>query len=162
MNFKDFIEKNSFINSTFINDFYNIISEDYIERYNEFLINSEMLRKWLQMKSRKMFNQNIKKNFRIDIDFKIEKNKQSIGSGGHNLEILTLTPETTKKICLSTKSPIGAEVRQYFIELELVLYKYKNYIIDGMNKKIKQLENNQKPKINSNKKIIYIFKPLKI
>ena len=29
-----------------------------------------------------------------------------------------------------------------------------------MNKKIEQLENNQKPKINSTKKIIYVFKAL--
>jgi uncharacterized membrane protein YgaE (UPF0421/DUF939 family) len=29
-----------------------------------------------------------------------------------------------------------------------------------MNKKIEQLENNQKPKINSNKKIIYVFRSL--
>lgn len=57
----------------------------------------------------------------------------------------------------------------------LVLYKYKNYIIEGLNQKIKQLERNQKPlalgcmfckakqdlpKINPGKKIIYVFKAL--
>jgi hypothetical protein len=55
---------------------------------------------------------------------------------------------------------MGGLVQQYFLDLEIALYKYKNYIIDGMNKKITQLENNQKTKINSNKKIIYIFKAL--
>jgi hypothetical protein len=40
------------------------------------------------------------------------------------------------------------------------LEKYKNYIIEGMNKKIQQLENNQKPKINATKKIIYVFRSL--
>jgi len=51
-------------------------------------------------------------------------------------------------------------VQQYFLDLEVALYKYKNYIIEGMNKKIEQLENNQKPKINANKKIIYVFRAL--
>jgi hypothetical protein len=44
MNFKSFILKYSFINSYFLEDFYNLIKEDYIERYNEFLIDSELLR----------------------------------------------------------------------------------------------------------------------
>jgi len=46
------------------------------------------------------------------------------------------------------------------LDIESALYKYKNYIIEGMAKKIEQLENNQKPKINSNKKIIYVFRAL--
>jgi hypothetical protein len=49
MDFETFINKYSFVNSKFVKDFYNIIKEDYIERYNEFLIDSEILRKWLQI-----------------------------------------------------------------------------------------------------------------
>ena len=55
---------------------------------------------------------------------------------------------------------MGGQVQQYFLDLEVALYKYKNYIIEGMNKKIQQLENNQKPKINATKKIIYVFRAL--
>jgi hypothetical protein len=43
MDFKTFYY--SFVNEKFINDFYNRIREDYIERYNEFLIDSDILRK---------------------------------------------------------------------------------------------------------------------
>jgi hypothetical protein len=160
MNFEEFINKYSFINSKFVKDFYNIIKEDYIERYNEFLIDSEVLRKWLHINMKRSFNDTIKKSYKKNIDYKIEKTKKSVGSGGHNLEIITLTPEAAKKICLSTKSKMGPQVQQYFLDLEVALYKYKNYIIEGMNKKIEQLENNQKPKINSNKKIIYVFRSL--
>jgi hypothetical protein len=42
MDFETFINKYSFINTKFVKDFYNIIKEDYIERYNEFLIDSEI------------------------------------------------------------------------------------------------------------------------
>jgi phage anti-repressor protein len=160
MDFQTFITKYSFVNSHFVKDFYNIIKEDYIEKYNEFLIDSELLRKWLAVNIRQQFNDTIKRSYKKNIDYKIEKVKKSEGSGGHNLEVITLTPEAAKKICLSTNSKKGGLVQQYFLDLEVALYKYKNYIIDGMNKKIQQLENNQKPKINSEKKIIYIFRAL--
>jgi len=160
MDFETFINRYSFINAKFVKDFYNIIKEDYIERYNEFLIDSEILRKWLEITNRRVFNDTIKKSYKKNIDYKIEKVKKSEGSGGHNLEKITLTPEASKKICLSTNSKMGGLVQQYFLDLEVALYKYKNYIIDGMNKKIQQLENNQKPKINANKKIIYVFRAL--
>ena len=160
MDFETFINKYSFVNSKFVKDFYNIIKEDYIERYNEFLIDSEILRQWLQINIKRSFNDTIKKSYKKNIDYKIEKVKKSEGSGGHNLEKITLTPEASKKICLSTNSKMGGQVQQYFLDLEVALYKYKNYIIEGMNKKIEQLENNQKPKINANKKIIYVFRAL--
>ena len=160
MDFQTFITKYSFVNSHFVKDFYNIIKEDYIEKYNEFLIDSELLRKWLAVNIRQQFNDTIKRSYKKNIDYKIQKVKKSEGSGGHNLEVITLTPEAAKKICLSTNSKKGGLVQQYFLDLEVALYKYKNYIIDGMNKKIQQLENNQKPKINSEKKIIYIFRAL--
>ena len=59
-----------------------------------------------------------------------------------------------------TKSAIGNDVRQYFIDIELAFYKFKNHIIESLNKKIQQLENNQKPKINSTKGLIYVFRAL--
>jgi len=160
MNFETFINKYSFVNSKFVKDFYSIIKEDYIERYNEFLIDSELLRKWLKIANRRIFNDTIKRSYKKNIDYTIKKVKKSEGSGGQNYEVITLTPEASKKICLSTNSKMGSQVQQYFLDLEVALYKYKNYIIEGMNKKIEQLENNQKPKINANKKIIYVFRAL--
>lgn len=74
MEFKKFILKYSSINSKFLNDFYNIIREDYIERYYEFLIDSEILRKWLQINNRRTFNDTIKRSYKKNVDYKIEKN----------------------------------------------------------------------------------------
>jgi len=135
MDFKTFLIKYSSVNSKFIEDFYTIIKEDYIERYNEFLIDSEILRKWLNISNRQIFNDTIKRSYIKNVDYKIITQKKSKGQGGHNFQVITLTPEASKKICLSTKSNKGPEVRQYFIDLEFALYKYKDYIIDGMNKK---------------------------
>ncbi len=160
MDFRDFLIKYTTINNNFIEDFQNIIKEDYFEKYYDFLIDGEILRKWLKIENKRTFYNTIKNSYKINIDYKIEKIKKSIGSGGHNREVITLTPEASKKICLMTKSNIGNDVRQYFIDIELALYKFKNHIIESLNNKIKQLENNQKPKINSSKGIIYVFRAL--
>jgi outer membrane protein OmpA-like peptidoglycan-associated protein len=101
----------------------------------------------LKIINRRIFNDTIKRSYRKNIDYKIKKMKREDGgSGGHNFEVITLTPEAAKKLCLSTKSKIRIQVHQYFLDIEVALYKYKNYIIEGMNKKIKQLEYNQKTK----------------
>jgi phage anti-repressor protein len=160
MDFKSFLIKYTTINKKFIEDFHNIINEDYFNHYYEFLIDSEVLRKWLKITTHKEFKETIKKSYKINVDYKLEKVKKSEGSGGHNREIIILTPEATKKICLMTKSKVGNDVRQYFIDLELTFYKFKNHIIESLNNKIKLLENNQKPKINSSKGIIYVFRAL--
>lgn len=152
MDFKTFIIKYSFVNAKFVEDFYSIIKEDYIERYNEFLIDSEILRKWLDIKNRQIFNDTIKRSYVKNIDYTLITQKKSQGSGGQNFEVITLTPEAAKKICLSTKSKFGPQIQQYFLDLEFALYKYKNYIIECMDKENKQLKNNQKPKVNSKKK----------
>ena len=102
MNFETFLNKYSFVNARFVRDFYSIIKEDYIERYNEFLIDSEILRKWLKINIRQAFNDTIKKSYKKNTDYVIETVKKSEGRGGHNLEVITLTPEAAKKICLST------------------------------------------------------------
>lgn len=160
MDFKSFLVKYTTINTKFIEDFHNIIKEDYFEKYYDFLIDSEILRKWLKIKIKQDFIATIKNSYKINIDYKLEKIKKSEGSGGHNREVITLTPEATKKICLMTKSKVGNDVRQYFIDLELAFYKFKNHIIESLNKKIEQLENNMKPKINSTKGLIYVFRAL--
>lgn len=160
MDFKLFLIKYTTINSKFIEDFSNIIKEEYFDNYYDFLIDSEILRKWLKINIKQDFITTIKKNYKINVDYKLEKVKKSEGSGGHNREVITLTPEATKKICLMTKSKVGNDVRQYFIDLELAFYKFKNHIIESLNNKIKLLENNQKPKINSSKGIIYVFRAL--
>lgn len=160
MDFKEFLIKYTTINSTFINDFNAIIKEEYLEKYNDFVIDSNILMKWLKITRRQEFHDTIKKSYTINVDYTIEKKKLSEGSGGHNRQSIMLTPEAAKKICLMTKSKLGDDVRQYFIDVEFALYKFKNHVIESLNNKIALLENNMKPKINPSKGIIYVFRAL--
>ena len=142
MDFKTFVKKYSFVESEFIDDFYNIFREDYIEKYNKFLIDSELLRNLLKINNKTGFNNTIKKSYVKNIDYKIKTLKRTKKSHDQDVEIIILTPKTAKKICLSTNSKKGKEAQQYFIDLEFALYKYKNYIIDALKQKHELLLNN--------------------
>lgn len=65
MDFKSFLLKYTTINSKFIEDFQTIIKEDYIENYNDFLIDSEILRKWLKINIKQDFVNTIKKAIKL-------------------------------------------------------------------------------------------------
>ena len=60
-------------------------------------------------------------------------------------------------MAMQSKTKKAIQVREYYYELEQVLDQYKEYIIQGLQDKINKLENNQKPKINSSKGVIYII-----
>jgi phage anti-repressor protein len=160
ISFKDFLKNNTTINNKFLDDFNFLINDDYMEHYYDFLVDSNKLINWLDI-SKEEFKKTIYKSYKINVDYIIEKNEnKKIGSGGHNEKIILLTPEACKKICLMTKSKIGEKVRQYFIDVELAIYKYKKHIINSLNEKVNKLENNQKPKIKYSKGIIYVFRAL--
>lgn len=58
---------------------------------------------------------------------------------------------------MQSRTKKAVEVREYFYALEELIDKYKNFIIEGLKDKIEKLENNQKPKVNPSKGVIYII-----
>ena len=60
-------------------------------------------------------------------------------------------------MAMQSKTKKATQVREYYYELENVIDQYKEYIIKGLQEKILKLENNQKPKINPSKGVIYIL-----
>lgn len=157
--FKDFLLEYSSIKQNFIEDFFEIIREDYFDIADQFLIDANKLQKWLNITSRQDFHDTIKRSYKKDEDYIITKPNNK-GIGKNNQKIYMLTPDCAKMILQSTKSKKGIEVRKYFIEIEKMLYKYKDIIIDKLNNQIIQLKENQKPKINQKKEKIYVFQSL--
>ena len=113
--------------------------------------------KWLNIQKKKA-KETLIRSYKKDIDYKIVKEKKLKGSGGHNKETILLTIQCFKKLCQLTKSKKGDEVREYFIQVESLLNKYKNYIIEGLETKIKKIQIGKKPKVNPEKGVIYVFK----
>jgi phage anti-repressor protein len=136
MDFKTFLINNSNIKKSFINDFFEIIREDYFELSENFLISSNKLQLWLNITSRNDFHDTIKRSYTKNIDYIITKPNVK-GIGKNNEKIYMLTPDCAKMILQSTKSKKGNEVRRYFIEIEKMLYKYKDLIIKNLTNELK-------------------------
>jgi hypothetical protein len=56
---------------------------------------------------------------------------------------------------MQSKSPNSAKVRQYFLQVEATLDTYKNHIVADLQNTVKVLQNEQKPKINPQRGVIY-------
>src|SRR4029079_11393584 len=91
-----------------------------------------------------------------DMDYIIIKNRRKNNKGPMPEKIL-LTPKCFKLLSMQSRTKRSAEVRNYYFELEELVDKYKDYIIDGLNTKITKLLNNQKPKVHQKSGIIYII-----
>mgnify|MGYP006947651347 CR=1 FL=1 len=82
-----------------------------------------------------------------------DNDDRSIG----NVQLILLTPDCMKRLCMSSRTKKAEEVRTYFIELEKHIDKYKNYIIDGLSVKVGNLETQIKPIYNPKKGVIYVL-----
>jgi phage anti-repressor protein len=67
-------------------------------------------------------------------------------NGRPSIKIL-LTVDCFKLLCMRSKTAKSEEVRQYYLELEKLVDKYKDYIIEQKYNKIKILENDLKKDI---------------
>jgi phage anti-repressor protein len=150
---QDFLKKYSSISNTFIDDFFSLYTIETTD--NDIVINFNKLVNWLNIRKDSL-KRTLIETYIKNIDYKINKIK-SITAGKPKEEII-ITTDCCKRLCMLSKTKKAEEVRTYFIEVEKLMNKYKNYIIDNLNKKVNILENNQKPIPNNKSGIIYILK----
>jgi phage anti-repressor protein len=122
LSLKDFIKKYSTLSNDFIDDFYTIY--DFNEyNNNDLIINIDIVAKWLNSKKGKI-KETLVNSYHINIDYKISKQIQNKKISKSNKEIILLTPDSFKRLCLLSKTKKGEEVRTYFIELEKLINNY--------------------------------------
>ena len=158
MKFKDFLKKYSNLNDEFIDDFNNIYEFNEGNNRN-YMINLDTVSKWLETRKRKL-KETLIKSYNKNIDYVIKKEKPRKISKT-NKEIILLTPDCFKRICLLSRTKKSEDVRTYYLELERLLNNYKDYIIEKLKGTVEILENNQKEVPKNMKGIIYILKSLK-
>jgi hypothetical protein len=147
-----FLKTYTKISNDFIDDFFGLY--DSKDKYN-FSINIDSITKWFNIR-KDTIKSILIESYTINIDYKIFKG-ESTGMKGKPSETILLTPKCFKLMAMQGKTSKAIQVREYYYELEQVIDQYKEYIIQGLQEKIKTLENNQKPKINPSKGVIYII-----
>ena len=152
MNLVDFLKIYTKINNDFIDDFFGLY--DSKDKYM-FSINIDVISKWFNMR-KDHIKKTLTESYIKNIDYQIINNKPTRLKGKPK-ETILLTPKCFKLMAMQSKTKKAIQVREYYYELEQVIDQYKEYVIKGLEDKIKSLENNQKPKINMTRGVIYIL-----
>ena len=149
---QDYLKKYSTISNQFIDDFFGLY--DSKTKTSDYVLDLDVITKWL--KSRKSdLKETLTNTYTKNLDYKIKKGEST---GGRPSEIILLTPNCFKRLCMLSKTKKAEEVRTYFLELEKHIDKYKDHIIEALNKKVGSLTNNQKKIEDPKSGVIYIMK----
>jgi len=152
----DFLKKYSTIPNQFIDDFFSLY--DYKTNDSDMVIDFDNLAKWLNIRKDNL-KKTLERTYTQNIDYKINIIKSS--GKGRPIEEIKITPECMKRMCMLSVSTKSEEVRTYFIKIEKLIDKYKQVVIDELNKKVGILEQNQKPKLNPKQGVIYVIRTSK-
>ena len=134
----------------------------YDEGKNEYdyAINLDNIAKWLELRKGHLKDLLVS-NFIEDQDYIIlEKPKgKGRGIGSNNVKPVYLTYTCAKLLCMISRSEKAALIRNYYIDLEKLLIKYKEEIVDSLNQQLGIKKNNKKV-IEKNKQsgLIYVLK----
>jgi hypothetical protein len=170
---EDFLIKESKINKEFIKDFFGIQKNMLYEKYKPFIIDLDDIAYWLDARKDSLKDTLIK-NYLTKFDYiiissllvdqkqntllreKPEELKQP-KKGGQNKETILLTTECFKMLCMRSNTKKANKVRQYYVDLEKLIDRYKDKLISMQTKKIEILENDLKKEPLPKEGYCYIY-----
>jgi len=145
MKFVKFLKKYSVIDDEFIDDYHTFFDEKADELF--WTINLYDIAKWLDIKEEKLKKLLIN-NFKEHIDYIIDKK---------NINNLVLSPKCSKLLCMMSESKKANLIRTYHTDLEKLIVKYKEEIVNDLDKQM-NIKNNSKEMFENDKGLIYILK----
>jgi hypothetical protein len=145
MKLANFLKKYSVINDEFIDDYHTFFDEKADELMCT--INLYDIAKWLDIKEEKLKKLLIN-NFKEHIDYIIDKK---------NINNLVLSPKCSKLLCMMSESEKANLIRTYHTDLEKLIVKYKEEIVNDLDKQM-NIKNNSNEMFENEKGLIYILK----
>jgi phage anti-repressor protein len=151
MKLANFLKKYSVINDEFIDDYHTFFDEKADELF--WTINLYDIAKWLDIKEEKL-KELLTNNFIKEIDYIIDKK---------NTNNLILSPKCCKLLCMMSESKKANLIRTYHIDLEKLIVKYKEEIVNDLDKQMNIKKNSNKELFENDpqeddKGLIYILK----
>ena len=137
-----FLKKYSPVENAFVDDFFGQV--DPTAPDDEHTVDLEFVASWLGVRKGNLLK-TLRASYAPGADFVVSKPVPSKGRGRNTRRQVMLTPDCFKTLCMQSKSPQSDRVRAYFIAVEKTLFRYRSEIIEGMQRRIEQLERNQRP-----------------
>ena len=133
MKLVDFLKKYSTMPNAFIDDFYQMFESDSHYK-DKFRVDLDLCARLLNSKKGNL-KDTLVNSYHEDIDYVTMQLPPSKQGGRPSIRVL-LTTDCFKRLCLLSRTSKAEQVRSYYIQLEELVDKYKNFIIDGLNEKI--------------------------
>ena len=127
---KDFLKTYTAVSNKFIDEYYYFYE---LCENDKFGINVELIIKYLEYNDAKKFYERLRKNYIIQKDYIIKRKIQKLQKGIRDAEYF-LSLDCFEKICLTSRTPKGESVRDYFILLRKFINYYKSHFADGINR----------------------------
>lgn len=157
---EDFLLKYSSAPKEFILDFFDIAKERYND--NDIIIRFDIVVKWLDVKKGNL-KKKLVDSFIENIDYTIETRKipHKGKSGATHVELIKITPDCFKHLCMMSQTKKAKEVRLYFLNIEKIVRQYHLEIQEKIKKELELVKYNQKPKVRRGEKgKVYVFEAL--
>lgn len=135
MDLYDFLRKYSNIDSKFIKDFFDSTSAS--KKQTDLTIDLDIVAKWLEVKEKKL-RKILMKSYKKDIDYKIKLNKKI------DKQYIVISSDVFKLLCLKIGNKKADSVRHFYLEIENLLIRYYEFLIETLEMKINYLENENK------------------
>lgn len=145
MKLTKFLKKYSVIDDGFIDDYHTFFDDKADELF--WTINLYDIAKWLDIKEEKL-KELLTNNFIKKIDYIIDKK---------NINNIVLSPKCCKLLCMMSESEKANLIRTYYTDLEKLIVKYKEEIVNDLDKQM-NIKKNSKEMTENDKGLIYILK----
>lgn len=136
--------------------------QGFLNKDDEFIINIEFTFKWIGFTRKDNTKRLLEKHFIQNIDYIcnnnivfLSKEENYKNKEGRPNEIILMTPNTFKQLCILANTEKGKKVRLYYIKMENIVMKYlkeKNKINEEL---LKQFEKEKQEAIQNAKNIEY-------
>jgi phage anti-repressor protein len=156
---EQFLKRFSDVPNGFIQDFFDISKESCSD--DDPSIDFDVVVEWLDVRKDNL-KRLLVKNFELNYDYTITefKRKNSAGNGTNYVEVIFLTPDCFKELCMLSQTAKAKQVRKYYLSIEKLVKRYHENIQTTVYKELGLLKTNQRPKINKRRGVIYILKAL--
>jgi phage anti-repressor protein len=156
MKITTFLKKYSLIDNQFIDNFYSFYDEGKNEY--DFTIKLDLISIWLEVR-KDVLKKLLISNFIKNTDYIEEKESGKKGRGINNTIHVFLTYNCAKLLCMISKCEKASIIRNFYIELEKLLIKYKDNIVNDLNNQLGiKISNNDIIESNKKEGLIYVLK----
>ncbi len=135
-----FLKKTSPIPNSFIDDMFAFYRPSSAQ--TDFVVDLDAVAKWLQVKKFTLMA-TLKSSYTNGVDYVMERKPSPnvIGRYGRNAyKQVRMSPDCFKRLCMRSKGRTAENVRTYFIQVEALVSKYQEQLLESMRADLARVE----------------------